>query len=140
MKFRATVSVNTISASGPGRSYHRFPSSVGLGVSPYTRPCSCSAGRGRVSRLTTMVTTKHVTHAAIAVQNVWASSLGYVVTTPRYPPLTPTGAPAGSEIPWCTAAASMPEARPRNAPWPEARGQNTHHADDPHRGPLTHAD
>jgi len=36
-----------------------------------------------VARLTTIVTTKHVTQARIAVQNVCASSLGYVVTTPR---------------------------------------------------------
>src|SRR5439155_20278900 len=115
---------STSSASETGRSYHRLTSSVGLDVRPYTRPRSSSSGRGLAARLIAMVTAKHVTQAAMAVQNVCASSLGYVVTTPRYPPFTPTAAPAGSESPGPITAANVAATTPENAPRPVARRQH----------------
>ena len=50
---------------------------------PYTSPRNSSVGRGAVTTLTTIVTTKQVVHATIAVQNVCASSLGKAATTPK---------------------------------------------------------
>src|SRR3989440_8908142 len=111
-----------------------------MAVSPYTNPRSSSGARGRVTSDTTMVTTKQVTQATMAVQNVCASSLGNVVMTPRYPPLTPTVAPAGSDSPWCVAAASVPATRPANAPCPAVRFQNIPRANVANSGAVTNAD
>jgi len=51
-----------------------------------------------VTRVTIVVTTAQVVNAAIAVQKVCASSLGKTWSTPKYPPLTPGTAPAGSVL------------------------------------------
>src|SRR2546423_14159775 len=107
-----------------------------MAVSPYTNPRSSSGARGRVTSDTTMVTTKQVTQATMAVQNVCASSLGNVVMTPRYPPLTPTVAPAGSDTPRGPAAASVPATSPANAPRPHARFPDTPTAKVANTGPL----
>src|SRR5438552_1886424 len=81
--FKITVTASTTTASVTGRWNQLTAVSTGWGVRPYTRPRSCSGARGRVTRDTRMVTTKHVVQATIAVQNVCASSLGKVVMTPR---------------------------------------------------------
>src|SRR5436190_3335256 len=137
--FKITVTTSTTTASVAGRWNQTTAVSTSLGVRPYTRPRSSSGARGRVTSDTRIVTTKHVVQATIAVQKVCASSLGNVVTTPRYPPLTPTEAPAGRDSPWCSAAASVPATSPVNAACPVVRFQNIPNANVANSGAFTNA-
>ena len=72
----ATVIASTIIPSVTGRTYHAPPSSFGRSVSEYTKPTRSRSSRGAVNRLTTIVTTKQVVQAKMAVQKFCAISLG----------------------------------------------------------------
>src|SRR5580765_8425953 len=74
--FSKTSRTATAMPSGSGRLYHGKAPSSGCGVSPYTRPRSCSSGGAVVRRLMMMVTTKQVDHAQIAPQKFCAMSDG----------------------------------------------------------------
>ena len=53
--------------------------------------------------------------------------------------MIPTGDPVGSVSPWCTAAAAVPESRPKNAPCPVVRRQNMPSRNVPNSGAFTNA-
>ena len=65
-----------ITPSTTGRVYQAPCLLSDLGRQRIGQAASSASGRGRVTRLTTMVTTKQVLHAKMAVQKFWAISLG----------------------------------------------------------------
>ena len=81
MMFKITAITSTTIPSVAGRAYQLFASSCAFSVSEYTNPTKSFSSRGFVTKLITIVTTKQVVHAQIAVQKFCAISLGYVCET-----------------------------------------------------------
>src|SRR5262249_61404580 len=71
-RFSSSNAAPTTQASGSGRSYQVFPSSLGISVSPYTKPCNSESGRGLVIALTARVTRRQAIQAKMAIQKFCA--------------------------------------------------------------------
>ena len=91
----------------------------GIFVNPHTKPSNSLSAFAFVTKLTPIVTRKHVDQAKIAIQKFCAIVEGNECQTPNIPPL-----PSASVKLCVNHAASVPASKPLNAPCPVVRRQN----------------